>query len=257
MLLVLVLLTVSPLLPTPITWPPANMIPILIIVGALEFLYLFPYYKAYTHLDTSVVNALFALARVMTPLLAFLMVNEVLHPIQYIGFFIIIISSAILSLEKGDKFRLNIGFWLMLLAGGLVIFDHVAMKMATYDMDWINLFFWSMIVAVISTFSILLSPTSRGRIRVAMHYKSLRGYAPWLGLTQLFYFIGSGLFVFVVAIAPVTLVEVGLSFQPILVLALSYMLLKLFGMKRWENKTAYLRKVILFLIMLAGSALII
>jgi len=257
LLLALLLLVVSPLLPTPITLPPSNLVPILIIVGLLEFLYLFPYYKAYTHLDTSVVNALFSLARVMTPLLAFFMVNEILSVKQYLGFFIIVISSAVLSLEKGERFKLNAGFWLMVLAGGLIVFDHAAMKMATYEIDWLNLFFWSMLIATLSSFSILLSPTSRSRIKASLRLPSLKKYARWLVLTQALYFIASGLFVFAVAMVPITLVEVGLSFQPILVLAASYILFKLFRMKRHEQKTAYTRKVICFVIMLFGSALII
>ena len=65
-----------------------------LFVGLLSIIqigYQFPYFAALNKLDTSVVAALFQMEKVFVPLWAFLIVGETLHPIQYIGFGIIIL----------------------------------------------------------------------------------------------------------------------------------------------------------------------
>jgi len=241
----------------PVTWPPLQMLPLLLLIGAIEVFYFFPYLKAYNHLDTSIVAALFALARIFTPLLAFIMINEAFAAKQYLGFFIVIIASVILSLDRRARFKLNIGFWLMLLASGLTVFENVVTKRVTFDMNWASLFFWSLIFSAMAALLILLKRDNRRDIANSLRWASLKQYAPWLLLTDIFQFMGRISFIFALSLVPVTFTETGLSFQPVLVLATSYILFKLFRFKIWEQQTSVLRKLICFLFMIVGAILLI
>ena len=64
-----------------------SQIPFFIILGLTGIGYLYPYYKALQNDDTSVVVSLFSLGKVFVPLLAFLLVGEILNTTQYLGFF--------------------------------------------------------------------------------------------------------------------------------------------------------------------------
>lgn len=241
----------------PLVLPPVELLPALILIGAIEVVYLFPYFKAYKHLDTSIVSALFALGRIFTPLFAFLMINEMFNINQYFGFLMVVIASVFLSLEKGAKFKLNIGFWLMLMASLFIIFEDVVVKHATFGMNWVNLFFWSGLFATIVSFLILVSGENRKDLRKSLRWDSLKEYAPWFLTTELFQVLGRTSFIFAASLLPITFVEMGMSFQPFLVLITSWILFKLFKFNIWEQKTSYMRKIICFAFMVAGAVLLI
>jgi len=203
------------------------------------------------------VSALFALARILTPVFAFFLIREVLGISQYIGFFIVIIASVILSLEKGSRFKLNAGFWLMLLASTLVVFEDVVIKQASFTAHWVNIFFWSAVFAALFSFTILLKKENRADIKKALKWPLLKEYTPWFLLTEVFQFLARITFFFVIAMVPITFAEMGMSFQPFLVLASSWLMFKLFKLNIYEQKTSVARKIICFIFMAAGAMLLI
>jgi drug/metabolite transporter (DMT)-like permease len=232
------------------------MLPWLLLIGLIETFYMFPYFKAYKHLDTSIVSALFALSRIMTPILAFLFVHEVLGFQNYIGFFIIIGASVVLSLDKTSKFKVNRGFWLMLLASTMIVVEGVIYKQASFSMDWVSLFFWSCLAGSMASLLLLIPKSNRANVMKAL--PAVRSFAPWFLGVEFFQFIARGFHVFVLTVLPVTIFEAGMSFQPILVLITSLILCKLWkSCPINEDNVSNIRKFTCFLIMVLGAVLLI
>jgi len=238
--------------------PPLETLPFLFMVGVIDVCYLFPYFMSYKYLDTSIVAALFSLGKIFTPILAFLIVGEELGAHQYAGFFAVVIASVFLSLEKGAKFKLNLGFWLMLLSAGLATIGGVVVKKMTFDFDWISLFFYRTLSSTLASLAILTGGENRKSLGESLRWNSFKRWVPWVSLGTLVQVFGMISFIVAVSFLPITLVETGLSFQPFLVLAVSYLFYKkLLGSKIWESQTSVIRKVICFIIMVGGTTLLI
>ena len=111
----------------PFVGVPLSLLWILAIIAVVNVAYAFPYYWALRHADTSVVASLFSLGKIFVPLLAFLIVGEVLLLPQYIGFGLIILSSALLTLDL-RKLKINKAFFLMLLVSFVLSFQTILYK---------------------------------------------------------------------------------------------------------------------------------
>lgn len=119
-------------LPLFLLFQPALAIPplflaLLIVVAIVEFTYVYPYFWAMAHTDTSVVVALFSIGKIIVPLLAWLLLDERLSIMQYFGFFVIILASLMLTLNW-RKFHLNKAAWCMLLASALLSIETIITK---------------------------------------------------------------------------------------------------------------------------------
>jgi drug/metabolite transporter (DMT)-like permease len=111
------------------TWPPLATIPVFIALGFVNFGYLYPYYKGLREDDTSVAISFLAIERVMVPILAFLIVGEVLNPTQYLGIIIIVASVIALGLHHARKrFRFSKGVWYITCAALFLAFEGVLLK---------------------------------------------------------------------------------------------------------------------------------
>ncbi|MDR1360789.1 MAG: DMT family transporter [Rickettsiales bacterium] len=239
-----------------IQMPSAADMPYLIIIGAIEAFYLFLYFKAYKYLDTSVISALWALSRVLTPLFAFIFVGEILSPIQYAAFFIIIAASIVLGLEPGKKFKVNRGFWLLLIAGIGIVFESAIYKRASFGMDWANLLFWTCTLSTVWSLLILMPRENRADIKKS--FSGVKEFAPWFIACEIFQFLGRGAHIFVLTIVPVALFETGLSFQPLLVLGSSWLVCKFWKTcPIGESRSSMARKIACFAVMLLAAFLLI
>jgi drug/metabolite transporter (DMT)-like permease len=240
----------------PISMPDPGLVPLLLLIGGLEVAYIFPYFHSYKYLDTSIISALWALARVLTPLLAFVIAGEKSRAIQYLAFFIIIAASILLSLEKGKKTKLNRGFGLMLFGGILVVILNVFYKSAEYKMDWINLLFWTSVASSLWSGTLLLSRKTRKNVLFTV--KNIKHYAPWFLVNEFFQTSGRAAQIFLLSLAPVIYLETGLCFQPFLVLGITGIACKLWkNFPVGENRTSLTRKLVCFAIMLSAAFLLI
>lgn len=129
--------------------PPAHLLPFFLLIGLIEVFYLFPYYKALQSEDTSVITALFSLGRIFVPILAFIFVREVLHFTQYLGFLIIVISSAAVTFKGQIKFRLNKSFLYMLLCSLLLSIEAVIYKYLFENVSWSTGFVWPVVISFV------------------------------------------------------------------------------------------------------------
>ena len=92
--------------------PPLSTLPIFILLGFVNVGYLYPYYKGLKDDDTSVAISFLAIERILVPVLAFLVIGEVLQPVQYAGILVIVMSVILLGLHHSRaRFKLSKGVW--------------------------------------------------------------------------------------------------------------------------------------------------
>lgn len=110
--------------------PSLETIPLFILLGFVNIGYLYPYYKALKSEDTSVAISFLAIERVMVPILAFLIVNEVLEITQYVGIAIIVASVILLGLHHSrSRFKLSKGVWYITIASLFLAFEAILLKL--------------------------------------------------------------------------------------------------------------------------------
>lgn len=110
--------------------PPSDTIPLFIVLGLVGIGYLYPYYKGLQSDDTSIAISFFAIGRIFVPVLAFLIVGEVLDVLQYAGIGLIIISVFLLGIHhKRSSFRLSKAVWYIGFAAFLLAFEGVIFKL--------------------------------------------------------------------------------------------------------------------------------
>lgn len=237
--------------------PPTQLWPWLIAIGAIEILYLYPYFKALQSDDTSIVSSLFSLGRIFVPIFAFLFVDEVLTLTQYLGFLVIILSSAVLTLNTKGKLRLNKSFFYMLACSSLLALEAVIYKYIFDSASWSTGFTWTRLVTFIIALGFLLVPHLRRDIRVQLsHFKTV-GLV--FTLEELITFVGSIAATYAITLVPVTLAKGVDAFQPIFVLLYAIILSKAFPQifREQIDRRTLLKKSILFVLMIIGILLIV
>ncbi len=110
--------------------PPLSTFPIFLLLGFVNIGYLYPYYTGLKSDDTSIVIAFFAIGRIFIPVLAFLIVGEVLDFRQYAGIALIIVSVVSLALHHSrSRFRFSKAAGYISLAAFLLAFEGVFFKL--------------------------------------------------------------------------------------------------------------------------------
>ena len=235
--------------------PAWNLIPAFIAVALVDILYLFPYYKALQHDDTSTVSSLFSLGKVFVPLLAFLFVGEVLHPTQYLGFFILILSSALITMEPG-KLKFNRSFMYMALSSLLIALETVIYKYIFTNVNWITGFTWALLFSFFLLLPLLMLKKTRASIRAQAHV--FRKTFHLFALEELLTFGGFAAITYAISVASVTIVNAIGSFQPFFVLLYALIFSRLFPtvFKEKIDRISLLKKMVFFALMISGVILI-
>lgn len=230
---------------------------VILIIAALEVLWLFPYFKAYEHDDTSIVASLFSLGKILVPIFAFFIVGEVLAPAQYIGFLIIILASVLLTAQDIRALKFNASLYLMLLSSAIVSLQAVLYKHTFFTVDWVTGLFWSRVLSFVIVLAFLLHRTTRREVREQL--TGFKKLAIPLVLVELFSFAGMALLTYVLVTQPATVVESIASIQPIIVLLLAFLFAKkypdLFN-ESVEKKDVW-KKIVLFVVMGIGIAIVL
>lgn len=114
----------------PPTLPPLSTLPIFLLLGIAGVGYLYPYYQGLKDDDTSVVVSFFAIGRIFVPVLAFLIVGEVLDLQQYAGILLIIVSVVALAMHHAHKrFQMSKAVGYISWAAFLLAFEGVFLKL--------------------------------------------------------------------------------------------------------------------------------
>ncbi len=213
---------------------------------------------ALRHEDTSVVNSLFSLGKIFIPVLAFFFLGEVLHGFQYLGFILIIGSSAILSLVDHVSFRLNRSFVYMFVCSLLLAIDSVIYKGLFAEMTWSTAFFWSNIFSFLVTIFILIF-SSKIRHEVIEQIGLFRKHFWLLAWNEILVFLGTVATTFAISLAPaLTLMKSIESLQPLFVLLYAIVLRKFYPRLFHEkvDRHSMFKKVLLFGVMIIGVTLV-
>lgn len=235
-------------LPSGALWP-------LLLAVAVEYLYLIPYYRALRHTDTSVVAALFSLSKVFFPLLAWLSLGEVLDPFQYVGFFLIVLSSFFLTVNP-NHFRLNRAVGLMLLSSLLLAASALAMRHAftTTSVHWATFAFWAlMLEGAVGIAYLLLTP----RQSWTLWQSAGRRMQGLILLENMCGATGNLANIAAVSMLPVTVVKAIGATQPIFVLMYALLFRRLLPNHFKEETSGHhpTAKILIFFLMLLGILL--
>src|SRR5579863_890403 len=141
------------------------------IIGGLEIAYIAIYLLALLTDDTSVVVSMFSLGKVVVPLFAFFLVGEELTAQKYIAFFVIIVSTTLLTLHmESGRVRFNKSLWLMLSSSVLHGVEGVLYKVALEQVTWATGFAYT---TLFSTVGLVILTLFQWR-QIALHFSSFR-----------------------------------------------------------------------------------
>jgi drug/metabolite transporter (DMT)-like permease len=233
---------------------PLHLLPFFLVVAAIELFYSYPYFKALQSDDTSVAISLFALGKILVPILAFIFVGELLKPAQYFGFMLIIVSSSALTFNRATL-RLNKSFFYMLLSSSLLAVEVVVYKIIFSQVSWGTGYVWTMgisaIMALISLLMLLPNKNTKPEL------SSLKKHYPIVLLVGCVSFLGGIGFSYAIFAVTATIARSIDSFQPFFVLLYAVAFKKFFPMafKEEINFQSLIKKVLLFIATVVGVIL--
>ncbi len=223
-------------------------------IAAIDMLYLFPYYTALKRVDTSISVALFSLGKIAIPILAWFIVNERLHFIQYVGFGLILLPSILLNLNL-KKLKINSALYLMMFVSLILSLGTVLEKYSLENESFLTVYFWIVIMTTVMAIAMLVIPAFRRDIKseFVQYKKSVKLFIGQEILSQL------GTLAVLIALGhlPVLVQDAIESTQAIFTLILGFVLYKIFGDQFRENLTRQevFKKMISFIFIIVGCIL--
>ncbi len=201
--------------------------------------------------------ALFSLGKFFIPIFSFLFVGEILRASQYVGFFIIVIASMLLSLKRAENIRLNNAFFYMLFSGFLLAIEAVLYKYVLESVSWSTAVVSTSLSSGLIVLSFFLIPHVRRNLFEQI--RQLKGVVGLFTLNELIAFIGNIISPYVVSLVPVTIAKSVEGFQPFFVLLYAIIF------RRWlpgvfqevVGWKMVLKKVALFGCMIIGVVLVV
>lgn len=236
---------------------PLPLLGLVLLIAVIDVLYLFPYYWALRHADTSIVASLFSLGKIFVPVLAFFVIGEQLAPLQYVGFALIIFSAIFLTLNL-RKLRFNGAFFLML-GVSLILAVQTILYKYTFEAGAS----WSSVVTSLTLLQILLSGVlmlSINNIKaIAEDFKKIRSHMKIFGLQQVLEWGGSTSGSYAISVLPVTVSQAVVGTQPLFVLIFALLFRHRFTdyFSELVHKHELIRKGTFFLLMIVGTVLVV
>ncbi len=228
-----------------------------VILAAIDVVYLYPFYMSMKVIDTSIVAALFSLGKITIPFMTFLLLGEKLFLEQYIGFVIIVLASVALSIKGNRVPKLNKAFWYMLFASFLRAFYVVLEKyVLEIDDNWINMVIYPSVISGLMPFAFLLFAKWRKDI-----VKNFPPYVHQFGvfaINEFLCFVGGVCVVYGLSGISAVVSTAITSTQPIFMLAISYFLLKKYGIPLKEKISVQVleKKLFCFVLIILGVILV-
>jgi len=232
---------------------------LVIINSFLSIAYLFPYFKAISKADTSVVTALFQTIPVFTYFLAFFILGESLTGMQILGSLLIIFGAIGISLkfDKGIHLKKDVLF-LQLLASLLIALNFLFFKFFALELDFWTTSFWQYIGFFIFGLLLLVFIKSY-RKDFFLSFKRNSGSIIGLNvINEAMNISGLIIMTFATILAPITLVWVINGFQPLFVFLIGIGLSIFFPhlIKEDLNKKVIIQRILFILLMFLGAYII-
>ncbi len=200
---------------------------VLSIVGLLNVLVIWFYLIALKDEEASIVVVFYQLVPVFGSILSYFILGEILSKMQIIAMAIIILGTTIISFEVDaeNKFKLRRKTVLPMLAAGLcwalgsVLFKGVALE----ENLWRSLFWEHLMLTVSGILIFIFIRSYRDSFLIAMR-ENTKKILSLNVLNEALYISGNIIIAFTYLIAPIGLVLLTESFQPIFVLAIGILL---------------------------------
>lgn len=232
----------------------------IILNSFLYISYLFPYFKALQKADVSVVVPIFQTIPVFSYFLALVLLGETLTTIQIWWSLLIILWAIGITLTLQDK-KIHLPkdvFLLQLLASFIIAVHFLLFKYFAIQWDFWTVSFWQYIGFAIF-WIVLLVFVKQYRQDFVMSFTKNSKALLWLNaFNEIVNIIAVIIFSFASLLAPLTLVWVINSFQPLFVFLIG-MLLTLIAphlIKENVNKKVLLQKIVFILLMFLGTFLL-
>jgi drug/metabolite transporter (DMT)-like permease len=196
---------------------------ILAIIGILNVAVLWCYLTALKGDEASIIIVFYQLMPVIALILAYFILGEVLTKMQLIAMAIILLGTSIIAFEvdSDNKFKLRKQtiyymtgasfFWAL----SEVLFKYVALEVTI----WRTLFWEHIVLFIIGLLIFSFAPFYRKSFMSALKLNS-RPVLGWNFANEVIYMIGNTIVSYAILLAPVSLVLLGDSFQPIFVFAI-------------------------------------
>lgn len=191
--------------------------------GTLITYALIPYFKALSLEEASRVVPMWHFAPVFTLVLAVIFLGEILKPLSYAAFALILLGGFLISVRHiGEVFHLSPAVAFMLLSSLFFAASDVLLKFAYGTGVFWETYFVAFIGGTLSSLSLFVLPNIRKSFSNAMSSKPQRqGFLLLVILSTLAGFFGSVLWNRAILLGPVTLVSVFISFHSMFVLLLA------------------------------------
>ncbi len=235
--------------------PNVGSVALVVVAAALDSVAAIPFFAAYKHADTSVVTAYLALGKIFTPIVAFIVLGEMLAPLQYFGFAIIIIASVLAGAKSLRKFKINRGFFLMLLVALLSTLQVVILKIVTRETDAHSTTLYLAIAKFVLPLFLLFIPQKRTSIvSNVSRFRSLLWVFILLAVLNISGWLAS---IHANAGLPVVVVSSINSIRPLFVMAVSIVVGKIMRKQLNErhNQAEITKKVFCFIAIILGVVL--
>ena len=235
--------------------PPWPILILCLVAGFLLIYVTIPYYKALVFEETSRVVTLWFVTPALLPFFAWIFLGEVLTLYQYLGFFLVIVGGAMISIKKttGRKRKISKALWLMVLSGIIFNVYVIMLKYIYNNYNFWHGFIWTKVGLFIGAITLFLS--GRNRTALAFQFRRLTKRSSSLliggGVMD---FAANILFTVAIALGPVSLVGGLGNFQALFLLILIVFLAKYFPRlyKEAVSKGILGVKLISIILMLVG-----
>ncbi|MFA6432586.1 MAG: EamA family transporter [Candidatus Paceibacterota bacterium] len=238
--------------------PPLDTLPIFVILGFISIGYLYPYYKGLQSDDTSIAISFFAIGRLFIPVLAFLIVGEVLDLVQYIGIALIVTSVIALGLHHTKaKFRFSKAIWHIGLAAFILAFEGVLFKLLFDDGVSVSTAIGGeAAIALILALSLLAFHRVRHDIKASL--PTFIRLSPLFLLEEMLTFFGLAAEAYAISLTSVSVVKGITMISPFYLLIFAWLGRGLFPsvFKEDLHKGHLLKKILFFAILLSGVILL-
>jgi drug/metabolite transporter (DMT)-like permease len=228
----------------------------LVAVSVLDIGSLALYLKALQEDDTSVVVSLFSIGKICVPIVAFFAIGERLSLGQYVGFLIVVLCVALLTMKvRTGRLRISKGFGLMLGASLLNSVIAIIYKQTLEKVDWVTAVSYC---AVLSFATLTVITLFRWK-RVADRWTVLKDRLTILVLMALLSWVSRIAGTIAFSLAAVTLVKGVYATQPLFVLVYTFLLRRRCPSSFREHLSAriVIRKALLFLVIAATMVFVL
>lgn len=248
-------LPVAFLIQTP-SLPPLALLPFFLVAGLCEIFYLYPYYKALQNADTAVVNSLWAINRVFVPIGAFFFIGEALGPAQYFGFFLVVISSMLLSHSGRMEIRFNKSLLYMIIACTFISVEVIIYKHLLNNVGWSTTYGGVITLGFLFMLPMLIVP--KWRKGIVTQWSTFRSHFHWFAIEESSTAAANMAWSYAASLAPVSLVMGIGAIQPFAVLAYAFLFSRIFPgfFKEKIDSRSMVKKVGLFAVTAIGVYLI-